>query len=143
MTFPESPAVKIWKEHFAKEGHYIWNVTVARKQISAKITPEDVQDFARWDTTFVWDRFPPGMDVLTLHGLADKTVPPYDALIYAEALGARSPGTHTLHLMEDADHNFTGRQDDVVDAVLQWWDVRRRGELKTGIWVPASIKGKL
>ena len=66
----------------------------------------------------------------------------YDALIYGRALTNRTPGTHTLHLMEDADHNFTGRQDDVVDAIMQWWDVRQRGDLKTGIWV-TGIKGKL
>ena len=66
----------------------------------------------------------------------------YDALIYGRALANRTPGTHTLHLMEDADHNFTGRQDDVVDAIMQWWDVRQRGDLKTGIWV-TGIKGKL
>jgi len=44
--------------------------------------------------------------------------------------------------MEGADHNFTGLQDDVVDAILQWWEVRRRGEIQTGIWV-GRIKGKL
>jgi hypothetical protein len=45
--------------------------------------------------------------------------------------------------MEDADHNFTGRQDDVVDAILQWWEQRERGEIsKIGIWV-GDIKGKL
>lgn len=66
----------------------------------------------------------------------------YDALIYARALSSRSPGTHTLHLMEGADHNFTGRRDDVVDAILQWWDMRNLGEAKTGIWVD-EIKGKL
>lgn len=32
----------------------------------------------------------------------------YDAVIYSRALGARSPGTHNLHLVDDADHNFTG-----------------------------------
>lgn len=136
--------------------------------MEAKIFPEDLQEFVNWDTSIVWDRFPQTTDVLTLHGLADKTVPPYvflvhdfliisilinsasvvshvcsyDALIYASALSARKPGTHTLHLMEDADHNFTGRQDDVVEAILQWWDVRLRGEIGTGIWV-GGIKGKL
>jgi len=59
----------------------------------------------------------------------------YDGLIYTRALSNRSPGMHTLHLMEDADHNFTGRQDDVVDVILDWWDVRQRGDLKTGIWL--------
>lgn len=32
----------------------------------------------------------------------------YDAIIYARVFGARTPGTHNLHLIEDADHNFTG-----------------------------------
>lgn len=31
----------------------------------------------------------------------------YDAIIYSRALGARTPGTHNLHLVEKADHNFT------------------------------------
>ncbi|KIM42967.1 hypothetical protein M413DRAFT_443787 [Hebeloma cylindrosporum] len=138
----ESPSGSLWREAFAKQGFYTWNVTVARKKITAKITPEDLQNFIDWDTSFVWDKFPQTIDVLTLHGLLDGTVPPYDALIYARALSNRSPGTHTLNLMEGADHNFTGRQDDVVDAILQWWEVRRRGEIRTGIWV-GGIKGKL
>lgn len=32
----------------------------------------------------------------------------YDAIIYARVFGARPAGTHNLHLIEDADHNFTG-----------------------------------
>ncbi|KAF8904053.1 ectomycorrhiza-regulated esterase [Gymnopilus junonius] len=138
----ESPSGTIWKGHFAKQGFYMWNVTVARKQITAIITPEDVQTFCNWDTSFVWDKFPQATDVLTLHGLSDATVPPYDALIYARALSKRNPGTHTLNLMEGADHNFTGRQDEVVEAILQWWSIRERREIKTEIWI-ADIKGKL
>jgi len=42
--------------------------------------------------------------------------------------------------MEDADHNFNKRQDDVVDVILQWWEARQRGELTTGIWL-SDIKG--
>ncbi|KXN82822.1 hypothetical protein AN958_02096 [Leucoagaricus sp. SymC.cos] len=126
---------KLWQENFAKQGHYEWHVTVARKPIVAKIYPHDVENFCAWDTSLVWDQFPIETDVLTLHGLADKTVPPYDALIYAKALGSRTPGIHSLHLMEDADHNFTKRQDDVVDVILQWWDARQRDELTTGIWL--------
>jgi len=107
-----------------------------------QITPEELSKFANWDTSFVWDQFPSATDVLTLHGLQDKTVPPYDALIYACALSSRSPGTHTLHLMEGADHNFTGRRDEVVDAILHWWDVRHLGKARTRIWVD-EIRGKL
>ncbi|KAF9522581.1 ectomycorrhiza-regulated esterase [Crepidotus variabilis] len=138
----ETPHGVAWEEDFTKQGYFTWNVTVARKQVSAKIRPEDLHKFVTWDTSFVWDRFPQETDVLSIHGLSDKTVPPYDALIYARALGDRSPGTHTLYLMEDADHNFSGRQEDVVAAITQWWDIRQRKELVTGVWVP-GIKGKL
>jgi hypothetical protein len=31
----------------------------------------------------------------------------YDAVIYSQAFGSRAPGTHSLHLIEEADHNFT------------------------------------
>ena len=31
----------------------------------------------------------------------------YEAVIYSRAFGSRSPGTHNLCLIEDADHNFT------------------------------------
>jgi hypothetical protein len=76
-TFSESPAGTLWQEHFETQGFYTWNVTVAGKKIVAKIAPEDVQKFANWDTSLIWDQFPSATDVLTLHGLEDKTVPPW------------------------------------------------------------------
>lgn len=134
-SIPESAGAQRWSESFTKQGYYEWHVTVARKPIVAMIYPHDVEKFCAWDTSIIWAQFPKETDVLTLHGLADKTVPPYDALIYAKALGNRMPGTHSLYLMEDADHNFNKRQDDVVDVILQWWEARQRGELTTGIWL--------
>jgi hypothetical protein len=97
-------------------------------------------------------RAPAGTHVLTVHGLADTTVPPcaprlclhtspltacarYDALIYARVFGARPPpGTHTLHLLEDAVHNFAGCRDEVADAIVAWWAALERGALVTGVW---------
>jgi uncharacterized protein len=65
-------------------------------------------------------------------------------MIYARALSVRTPGTHNMHLAEGADHNFTGRQDEVVDTILEWWDKRQRGELKTGVWLTGiRLGGKL
>ncbi|KAF5382679.1 hypothetical protein D9615_003055 [Tricholomella constricta] len=140
----ESPAAKVWKESFDEHGYHEWTVSVARKQVTVKIFPEDLEQFTKWDTTIVWDRFPSTVDALTIHGLADKTVPPYDAMIYTRALSNRSPGTHTLNFMEDADHNFTGRQDEVVGAILDWWAAREQGKLQTGIWVEREgLRGKL
>ncbi|KAJ7904807.1 ectomycorrhiza-regulated esterase [Mycena leptocephala] len=139
----ESAVAKKWREGFAVDGYYDWTTTVARKTVTARIQPADLDRFVSWDTSLVWDKFPANVHVLTLHGLSDNTVPPYDSIIYARALGSRSPGTHTLHMVEDADHNFTGRQDQVVDYIIEWWDLYERGELKSsGLWM-TGVRGKL
>jgi len=139
----ESAAAKVWQEGFAANGYYDWTTTVARKPVTTRIHPTDLEKFVSWDTSLVWDKFPANIHVLTIHGLSDNTVPPYDALIYARALSTRSPGTHTLNMVEDADHNFTGRQDQVVDYILEWWDLYKRGELKSsGLWM-TGVRGKL
>lgn len=141
--FLESAAAKVWQAAFAADGYYDWSTTVARKPVTVRIHPEDVDLFVNWDTSFVWDQFPAKIHALTIHGLSDNTVPPYDALIYARALGARTPGTHTLHMVEGADHNFTGQQDEVVDYMLEWWGLHERGELKSsGVWMTGA-RGKL
>lgn len=44
--------------------------------------------------------------------------------------------------MEGADHNFTGRADEVVEIVQEWWKLCEAGELKTGVW-NTGIRGKL
>jgi len=107
-----------------EHGYYDWKATVAGKTMVKRVTVEDLREFASWDTSLVWKYFPSDTDVLTIHGMADKVVPPsvlfhslpgpfvlsryrYDATIYARALGARSPGTHNLYFVEYADHNFT------------------------------------
>jgi len=138
----DGPGGQLWKESFSKQGYFEWKVEVARKLVVGVVRPQDVEEFCNFDTSLVWDKFPSGTDVLTLHGLSDKTVPPYDGLIYARALGNRSPGTHNIHFLEDADHNFTGHQDEIVDIILDWWAKHDRVELKTGIWM-TGVQGKL
>ncbi|TFK73187.1 alpha/beta-hydrolase [Pluteus cervinus] len=123
------------KKSFGEQGFYEWSVVVARKLVTGKIYPEDIDFFRKWDTSFVIDQFPTTIDVLTIHGLSDTTVPPYDAFIYASILGKRTPGTHTLRIVEDADHNFTNRQDDVVNTILGWLDVRQRNGIIKPIWI--------
>ncbi|OJT13969.1 hypothetical protein TRAPUB_9453 [Trametes pubescens] len=108
---------------------------------ATRITRDDYEEFASVDTSVVWDQFPARVDVLTLHGLKDAVVPPYDAVIYARIYGARSPGTHTLRIVEEADHNFTGIPEEVVDTVLEWIQQQDRKELKTEVW-HTGVKGK-
>ncbi|EIN12490.1 ectomycorrhiza-regulated esterase [Punctularia strigosozonata HHB-11173 SS5] len=122
-----------YKEQFEARGFYEWNVRVAGKPVTGIIRPKDVEAFATWDNSLVWDRFPAHVHALTIHGIADTTVPPYDATIWARALGSRSPGTHNLHYVDEADHNFTGKRDEVTNAICDWWASAERGELTTGI----------
>jgi len=132
-----------YKPVIDSQGYYDWKVVVARKEVVGRIYAKDVEDFMAWDTSLVWDRFPKNMHVMTIHGLSDATVPPFDAFIYARALGARSPGTHNLHMLEGADHNMTGRTDDVVSTVLGWFAALECGHLQhSGIW-NTGVRGKL
>lgn len=70
-----SDGAEAYKEEFATKGYYDWNVVVARKAVVQKIYPHDLEEFSRWDSGIVWDKFPSSIDVLTIHGLADRTVP--------------------------------------------------------------------
>jgi len=114
---------------------------VAKKPATFRIYQGDFEKFASWDMSFVWDKFPSITDVLTIHGLSDITVLPTDALIYAKALSNRSSGTHALHLMEGADHNFVGHQDELLGSILEWWGLKQRNGLSSGIWLPRARQG--
>ncbi|KAL1743670.1 Alpha/Beta hydrolase protein [Schizophyllum fasciatum] len=129
-----SPAVQAWQREIAKTGSAIWRPVVARRQLALRVTSADIAAFVAFDTSLVRTRFPAHADVLSVHGLADTTVPPYDAVIYARALGGRTPGTHTLHLMEGAGHNFEGRTEELVNDIVRWWYLRSRGQLRDGVW---------
>lgn len=113
---------------FAERGYYDWHIKIAGKPFVGRIYPGDTEECMQWDTSPVWDHFPGHIDILTLHGLADVTVPPYvaivllifpsrlndniksrryDAVIWARAFGGRQGlGTHNLAFVENADHNY-------------------------------------
>ncbi|KAI0670857.1 alpha/beta-hydrolase [Trametes maxima] len=132
------------KQHEAElnaNGYTLRKATVARKPFVGKVTREDYDEFASVNTSVAWDQFPSHTDVLTLHGLLDAVVPPFDAVLYARVYGARSPGTHTLRLVEEADHNFTGIPEVVVDTVLEWLAQQEAGRIKSGIW-HTGVKGE-
>jgi hypothetical protein len=131
-----------------QHGYFDWQVTVAGRHIVTRVTAEDLREYASWDVSIIWRYFPSATDVLTIHGMVDKVVPPYalfhplpeslvliinryDATMYARALGARSPGTHTLHFIEYGDHNFTK-----VRVCRHIWHLSQKSDLF------CSIKGK-
>ncbi|KZS92220.1 ectomycorrhiza-regulated esterase [Sistotremastrum niveocremeum HHB9708] len=123
-------------------GHYDLKANVAGRDLTLLAKREDIEGILKLDQSFVWDTFPSHTHVLTIHGLKDTLVPPYDALIYARALSNRAPGTHTLHLIEEADHNLRGFLKEVIETILAWLASAQRGRLKDGIW-PAGVPVKL
>jgi len=129
-------------EQMNRKGHYDARPLVARKEAFFRISKEDLEEFSAFDPSLIWDKFPQHTHVLTMHGLADNIVPPYDAVLHARALGARKPGTHNLDYVETADHNFTGLRDEVVATILEWYDHLERGTLTTGVW-RTGVRGKL
>jgi len=131
-----------WGPEIEAKGYYEWKAVVARKPVIGRIYPQDIAEFAAWDTSFIWNEYPAQVDVLSIHGTQDQVVPVYESVLHARALSNRSPGTHTLHLIEDADHNFIGRQDEVVDTILGWWAMHKERRLKSGIW-QEGIRAKL
>jgi pimeloyl-ACP methyl ester carboxylesterase len=76
ISSSDTPAAQAWKPVLDSQGYYEWNAVVARKPVVGIIYPNDLEDFANWDTSIVWDKFPSSTDVLTVHGLADQTVSP-------------------------------------------------------------------
>ncbi|KZT39512.1 hypothetical protein SISSUDRAFT_1045541 [Sistotremastrum suecicum HHB10207 ss-3] len=133
---------ELYGAQFKERGFYEWKTRVAGKPVVGIIRPEDVSKFGAWDNSYLWTEFPQHIDVLTIHGFRDDVVPPYDAIIYARVYSSRSPGTHTLHMIEGADHNFIGHFEKVIETVLGWWALRGSGNLKTGIW-NTGVRGKL
>ncbi|KAH9950554.1 ectomycorrhiza-regulated esterase [Amylocystis lapponica] len=140
---------KIWdnvtpeqRKFLDTQGYYEQRFTVARKPFVAKVTLEALTEFAGYENSYAWDRFPAAVDVLTMQGIKDAIVPVFDSIIYTRALAPRSPGTHTLCILEDADHNFTGLADEVVATILEWWHKLERKELQTGLW-HTGLRGKL
>ncbi|KAM0755544.1 alpha/beta-hydrolase [Meredithblackwellia eburnea MCA 4105] len=111
---------KVYQEAFKKYGYYDWKVKVAGKEITRRIIPEGVEAFASWNNDFIENDFPQSMDVLNIHGEADKTVPVEDAHTFHRILSKRSPGTSTLVTVPDAGHNWVRPFDQPVNGIMEW-----------------------
>lgn len=93
---------------------------VAGEHVVKIIRPEDLNAFATYDVGFVERTFPASTDVLTIHGTADEAVPVRDAHSWHDILSRRSPGTHTLRLIEGGDHNLRGHNDAMAAIIGDW-----------------------
>ncbi|KAG8820669.1 hypothetical protein FRC18_011640 [Serendipita sp. 400] len=56
----------------------------------------------------------------------------YDAVLHAQAFDDRvgGEGKHTLHFIEEADHNFKGHQEEVNATIVEWLERLEQQEKK-------------
>ncbi|SJK99034.1 uncharacterized protein ARMOST_02316 [Armillaria ostoyae] len=73
----DSDETKERNESFVNDGFHLSNL----KTFKIKIYPEDIDTFANFNGSLVETRFPQTTDVLTIHGMLDRTVPVYDAVL--------------------------------------------------------------
>ncbi|SGY40497.1 BQ5605_C003g02386 [Microbotryum silenes-dioicae] len=111
---------KRYGEEFWEKGEHLWKVRVRGKDIAQRVTREDVIAFASWDNSYLQASFPQDVHVLTVHGTADPVVPVQDAYSYHKILSQRSPGTHTLSIVEGETHNYTKPFREPVNSIMSW-----------------------
>ncbi|EJD50377.1 alpha/beta-hydrolase [Auricularia subglabra TFB-10046 SS5] len=129
-------------ERDPRTGDFIWRTTTARKPRVERVTNADIAAFASWNTARVRTDFPSHVDVLTIHGKADDLVSPVDAELYDDDLRHRSPGKHTLYLVEGANHTYDNDREEVIRAVIGWWAVREQGLISNTRWTRTPEVGQ-
>ncbi|KAI7899279.1 protein-tyrosine phosphatase-like protein [Cokeromyces recurvatus] len=102
---------KALREH----GYFDWHVKQRDRIATVKVTQEEVDKFHNYSNDFV-SRMPLSTCVLTVHGLKDNIVPPYNAAMFANKIS-----NHTLVLIPDADHNFKGKFEQVTKAIVDFF----------------------
>lgn len=132
----------VYQPEFDKQGYYTWNAKVAGKEVSVRITPAQVEEFAQYPISTLVSQFPADIDCLLIHGTADETVPCPDVGFYLNALTARADrvaGQTQLHLVEKGNHMFKGHYDEVAAIVTQWYRSRRHSEPSAASTEPAQM----
>ncbi|KAJ8658268.1 hypothetical protein O0I10_005951 [Lichtheimia ornata] len=128
-------------EELEKKGYFEWKARRRDQYITLKMTREDVEKFTNWDNSHV-ARMPRATCMFTCHGLDDDVVPVYNAAMFSNIVP-----NHTLKLFPGANHNFIGKYEEVVQAILEYFEeheknafekARRMGQ-STGLVMPRWI----
>ncbi|KAI4337145.1 hypothetical protein L6164_015594 [Bauhinia variegata] len=86
-----------------------------RGELAYRVTAENLMDRESTDTHTACLLIPQDCKVLTVHGSMDKMVPAEDALEFAKFIS-----NHELCIIEDADHEYTCHQDELIRIVLKF-----------------------
>ncbi|CEI95297.1 hypothetical protein RMCBS344292_09487 [Rhizopus microsporus] len=123
------------------QGYFDWRVRQRDRIVTIKVTQNDVDRFTSWSNEHV-ARMPLSTCVLTVHGLKDNIVPPYNAAMFANKIP-----NHTLVLLPEGDHNFKGQFEHVVKAVVDFFAKHEKDDFRkvmgmgqhTGLVLPRWI----
>ncbi|XP_047307315.1 uncharacterized protein LOC124910683 [Impatiens glandulifera] len=89
------------------------DVTNRRGKIEYQVTEESLMDRLSTDTLAACLLIPDSIRVLTVHGSKDETVPIEDAKEFDKYIS-----NHELHIIEEADHEYTEHIDQLLPLVL-------------------------
>ncbi|RCI06750.1 hypothetical protein CU098_013880, partial [Rhizopus stolonifer] len=92
-----------------------WRVYQKGELNSIKVTSEELESYTSWDNSHVLN-MPKITCVLTIHGINDKVVPAYHAAMFANKIP-----NHTLMMLPDVDHEFSGHYQTLVDTITKYF----------------------
>lgn len=91
------------------------DVTNKKGKIEYLVTEESLMDRLTTNVSAECQLIPQNCRVLTIHGSADKIVPPEDAMEFAKNIP-----NHKLHIVQGADHEYTFHQNELASVVLDF-----------------------
>ncbi|KAH8927869.1 alpha/beta-hydrolase [Atractiella rhizophila] len=120
--------IDLFRESFESQGY----VEVKSGKRVDRGTKEQIIDFATFDTSQCITDFPRDTHVLTVHGTKDTVVPFGDGEIYHLIFSERGgKGTAEMKALDGGDHNFIGKNEVVVEYIMEWLLRLRRVEGNT------------
>ncbi|KAG1488948.1 hypothetical protein G6F54_011792 [Rhizopus delemar] len=99
-----------------KNGYFIWKVYQKGQFNPIQVTQKEYEAYTSWDNSHVL-RMPKTTCVLTIHGINDQIVPAYHAAIFANKIS-----NHTLMLLPDVDHHYSGYHQELVDIIKKYFE---------------------
>ncbi|KAI8987640.1 protein-tyrosine phosphatase-like protein [Mycotypha africana] len=97
-----------------------WKVYREGELMTYNISSEELELYQSWDNSHVI-RMPLTTCVHTIHGIKDTAVSASHAADYANSIS-----NHTLTLIPDADHEFTGQQNALITTIVEHFEQHER-----------------
>uniref|UniRef100_A0A0D9WJ65 Serine aminopeptidase S33 domain-containing protein n=1 Tax=Leersia perrieri TaxID=77586 RepID=A0A0D9WJ65_9ORYZ len=104
---------KNFMQRIKKDGYI--DVRNRKGEFEYRVTEESLKDRLSTDTLLSSRSISKDCRVLTIHGSKDEIVPVQDALMFAANIQ-----NHKLHIIEEANHRYTGHEKELTTLVLDF-----------------------